>query len=451
MFAGVTVLLTLIGIEGAGRVADRVYHFHPRLIDALDSIERQSGPTPPQPLSWPDDAVRVRVPDRDVDRNEPYVVGQRRIAGGHRVGLQGFLSPSHLADDPRRRLFIVGESAAFGFPYEMQFSFGQTLQETLGDRFVILNAGQISWSSSELVPVMARIVTSFRPDVIVLFVGNNEWQNWSALRRAPKINRHLAVIRALSHSRALAAATWSWLSWIGSRSEPAPTTVGRFKRQFEIEGYAYALANPLEDYVPMDPTALEATRAAFVDAYHRNLTEMVRIAKSRGVRVILMPTPVNYRLSPAWGHPQPESFNTATASRTHDLLHAAARSLESARYGEALETIDAAIGLDDKPAIFHYLRAEALRHLRQGLEAEQAYLASRERMVGHLGTPLSFQRVTARVAREMSADFIDVPALFDAYEHRLGGFFNEHLIADDCHPTPLGHRLIAEALIERLK
>jgi len=47
-------------------------------------------------------------------------------------------------------------------------------------------------------------------------------------------------------------------------------------------------------------------------------------------------------------------------------------------------------------------------------------------------------------------ELIDLPPLFDRYEHNLGHYFNDDLIMDDCHPTPLGHRLIAEALLARL-
>ena len=79
-------------------------------------------------------------------------------------------------------------------------------------------------------------------------------------------------------------------------------------------------------------------------------------------------------------------------------------------------------------------------------EAEAAYASARERMVGHLGSPLSFQAVVREVAGATSAELVDVPRLFDEYEHRMGSFYNEHLVADDCHPTPLGHRVIADAL-----
>ena len=36
---------------------------------------------------------------------------------------------------------------------------------------------------------------------------------------------------------------------------------------------------------------------------------------------------------------------------------------------------------------------------------------------------------------------------FDRYERSAGEHFNSNLIHDDCHPTPRGHGVIADALL----
>ena len=46
---------------------------------------------------------------------------------------------------------------------------------------------------------------------------------------------------------------------------------------------------------------------------------------------------------------------------------------------------------------------------------------------------------------------IDVQALFQQYGARWQRHYNVDLIHDDCHPTPLGHQLIAEALAPLLR
>jgi hypothetical protein len=98
------------------------------------------------------------------------------------------------------------------------------------------------------------------------------------------------------------------------------------------------------------------------------------------------------------------------------------------------------------PAILHYLEAECLERLGRADEAEQAYARSRECMIGNLGSILGINEVIARVARDEGAELLDVRKLFDDWEHARGRHFNQDLIHDGCHPTPQGHRLIAEAL-----
>ena len=443
LFSAIATILVLAVVEGAGAIADARYGFRPRLFEALDNLERRSRPLEPGRLTWPDDTIRLRVPG-PAPSNQTYVTGQRVIPGASDTGYQAFLKPDGLAKEPRKRIFIVGESAAFGYPYPMEFSFGEMLQKRLADEYVVLNAGQISWSSPDLVPLVTRIVEHYQPAVIILFVGNNEWQHWSGLDQLSAVNRAGRVLRAAGRSRAVAAMTWWWLrrQAAADRSHAAAGFVPRY----QLEGIDYALAHPAERYSSLAASTWRDARTMFVDAFRRNLSEMVRTAQARGVRVVLMPTPMNYRLSPAWSHPQPESYDERSSATVRELLRRAVSQAGTGANTEALATIDQALTLDHDPPMLHYVRGEVLRAMGRHGEAEAAYASARERMVGHLGSPLSFQAAVRSVAAATSADLVDVPRLFDEYEHRMGSYYNEHVVADDCHPTPLGHRVIADAL-----
>ena len=116
---------------------------------------------------------------------------------------------------------------------------------------------------------------------------------------------------------------------------------------------------------------------------------------------------------------------------------------------KALERIREAIRIDPMPPVPHYLEAELLESLERPVEAEAAYARSREAMIGNLGSRLSINRVIREVAAEQEAELVDLRKIFDDYQHRRQRHFNTELIHDDCHPTPLGHTLIARHL-ERL-
>jgi len=443
LFSAIAISLVLAILEGAGTIVDARYGFRARLVEALDNLERLSQPVAPGRLTWPDDTIRLRVDGPPPSSKETYVVGQRVIPGASDAGYQSFVRPDGLANEPRKRIFVVGESAAFGYPYPMEFWFGNMLQKRVADEYVVLNAGQISWGSPDLVPLVTRIVEHYRPAAIILFVGNNEWQHWSGLDQLTAVNRAGRVLRAAGASRAVAALAWWWLRHAAADRGPVTRD---FVPRYQLEGIDYAMAHPAERYgSPAMTTWLDA-RSMFVDAFRRNLTEMVTMAKVRGVHVVLMPTPINYRLSPAWSHPQPESYHQGSSAAVRELLRRAVSLAGAGSNAEGLAVIDQALRLDSDPPMLHYVRGEVLRAMGRHGEAEASYASARERMVGHLGSPLSFQAVVREVAGATSAELVDVPRLFDEYEHRMGSFYNEHLVADDCHPTPLGHRVIADAL-----
>ena len=84
-------------------------------------------------------------------------------------------------------------------------------------------------------------------------------------------------------------------------------------------------------------------------------------------------------------------------------------------------------------------------------QAELVYAESRERTIGNLGSRLSTNRIIREVAEAAGVPVIDVQALFQQYGARRQRYYNVDLIHDDCHPTPLGHQLIAEALAPLLR
>ena len=72
-------------------------------------------------------------------------------------------------------------------------------------------------------------------------------------------------------------------------------------------------------------------------------------------------------------------------------------------------------------------------------------------MMGNLGSRLSINRIITEVARKSDTPLIDVQAVFQQYGALRERYYNVDLIHDDCHPTPLGHQLIAESLAPLLR
>jgi len=442
LVSAATLLVLALVAEIVARIADARTDFRSTLLSAYLAMETSGKPVSAGRLELPPaPAVLVRVPVTDEGAPVAYVVGGRSIEDARPSVHHRAVLPADLARDARRPVFVVGESAGFGFPYAYSQSFSALLNERLRPKGItVLNASQVGATSADLAPIVGRIVDNFGPVALVLFIGNNEWIQWTPPQDTPIAPARIHLLRNLALSRALAAVEYASLQ----RTVRGAAT-GDFQIHAEIAGHGEALRHPADER-GFDAASWATTKSEFLAVFEANLEGMVRAAQARGIRVILLTVPFNPKLSPAWKHPQPESFDPAHATEVRAAIRSAASLVEAGRFDEALPMIEKALALDPLPPIIHYLHGEALEGAGRFEEAERAYASSRENMIGNLGSRLSVNETIRRVAAGTHAQLVDVEKLFEDHEHAQGRFFNADLIHDDCHPTPLGHRLIADAI-----
>ncbi|GIT31521.1 MAG: hypothetical protein Ct9H300mP1_35670 [Planctomycetaceae bacterium] len=88
-----------------------------------------------------------------------------------------------------KQVFILGGSAAYGYPYNESDSLSGELRRLLnrpraaGSRIEfsatrVHNTAYPGWNSHDLVPIANKIAADFQPDVVIVFAGNNEWVHW---------------------------------------------------------------------------------------------------------------------------------------------------------------------------------------------------------------------------------------------------------------------------------
>ena len=437
----ITAGLLLVLFEAGGWIYDARAHFRFQLLRALDTMQRVNTPIPAQPdsrLNWPAGAVFVRDWSYAPPPGNPYVIGGKTIPEARADARQLLLGPG--PNDKRPKVFILGESAAFGFPLAYPDTFAARITPKMNELGVgVLDAAEPAWPSGMLVPVAERVIDLFHPKVLILYMGNNEWIHWLPENEAPS-PRVLAAFRAFSISRAIAYMEYRAIKKMVDKSH---SPEGAFVSHQELTGYKYALDHPLNEA----PPNWEECKKAFLSNFESNLLQVIYKAKAENTRVILLTVPFCYRLSPAWKHPQPLAYTEQNRMFVAGTVKEAAAALERKDSAAALDKLSAAIAREPRVPILHYLRASALEMAGRTLEAENAYSQCREAMIGNLGSIHSINQVISRVAASTGADLIDVKGSFDAYEHRLGRCCNDDLILDDCHPTPLGHQLISQELL----
>jgi len=458
------VLIILAVLETAGWVGDYLLDFRQKLLWRLALMEIETEPVAAAIDSTPGSSLWVRASDTGPDPAEPYRVGQTTIEGAGPWIEHRRVTPANCPGSPGKRTFVLGGSAAFGYPYRHDNNLAARADRPASDPdHRVLNAARVGANSSDIVPIARTILEHYDPATLVIFAGNNEWFHWRPSRpglkpddatpAGPLDRTSRSVLVTLSHSRALAAVTSGLLHLLYERdTQAAPLPVAHddgFVEHHDLHGAQHAFKNPLTP-LRYDFTAWPETRQRYLDRFRDNLATIVTEARRRNVRVILMTMPFQYRLAPAWKQRQPLAGDPKNLETMTRLIHETVQLQKQDRSDDALLRIQSAISIDPAAPVPHYLEAELLESLDRPVEAEAAYARSREAMIGNLGSQLSINRVIREVAAKHEAELVDLRKIFDEFQHSRKRYFNVELIHDDCHPTPLAHSLIAHQLVLRL-
>lgn len=209
-----------------------------------------------------------------------------------------------------RRVVVLGESAAQGDPL-MEFGLSRVLTSLLNrdassNRCEVINAAMTAINSPVIVDI-ARQVLRTRPDLAVLYIGNNEiigpygpgtvfTPRWGAdtltgLRVRASGLRLAGPLRALLGRRSGAGAGWAGLEMFASHPVPAD-----------------------------DPRLAAAYRQ-----YGRNLSRIIRMLRRAGVRVVLCTVAVNLADCAPFGSAGPEPPDLGPAPSLPRVEEAAGR------------------------------------------------------------------------------------------------------------------------------
>lgn len=431
------ILSLLVELAFYAKIGDQCYKAN--FQNAINYLSKSDEPE--RDLAWwEDNSITIR---------NSQLVSKLQVLFGKNDNLRSIsIKPSDISNGDKDRVFIVGCSAAYGYGVRFDSTFGFLLEKRIGGAKKIINAGQVGWSSIQLVPVIKRIVDSYSPQTVILFLGNNEWKNWSHLKPSSGEIVFWKLLSFCSHSHALSYIMYQTLvhrNKTGTHEALNMTRYHAYNYDY-LEGYKYALANPISNYTDFDFEEWTKTKQKYIRNYRNNLLEMVSYCKKKGVGIILMTLPFNYKLSSSWASPQPIYRYKKNRDTINGLVKEVDTNIDNNHFGLAEAHIDQAIAIEPEISTLHYMRGYILEKTGRHLEAEEAYSLSKEYMVGDKGSILSIDSCIRGVAKSTNTDLIDVKKIFDEYEHSKGQYYNDSLIFDDCHPNELGHEIIANSL-----
>jgi len=340
------------------------------------------------------------------------------------------------------RIFCLGGSTVQGRPFAIETSFTTFLEINLRSadpsrRWEVVNCGGISYASYRLVPIL-REVLGYRPDLIVLYTGHNEFledREYGHLRDTPAVVAGAIGYTTRLRTCALLRRAYRGLagSFGGARAPGVPILSAEVDARLDHRG---GLAKYHRD---------DAWRRDVVRHFACNLERMVRGAARTGVPVILINPASNLRDCPPFKGEGRAGLSPELRRRWVSLCDRARREPDGRR---AVTILREAIAIDDQHAGLHYLLAKRLDGVRRSAEARIAYLRAKELDVCPLRMLEEMHQALLEIARRTETPVVDARRLVEARSR--DGIPGGYLLLDHVHPSLAGHRLIADAITDEL-
>jgi len=347
-----------------------------------------------------------------------------------------FNDQSFLVEKPSNglRIFCLGGSSSFGFPWGAEAAFtsivGEALAASHPERQVeAVNASGVSYAMHRM-NIVADELLAYKPDVFLVYEGHNEFIEpalFGALKHRGTSRTRLEY--AMSYSR-----VYSSIWFAAGRLRDSQRAADGFE--------ARVMRDQTHVYSPQE-------KEAIVAEFRWRLERLVRRAQAAGIKVVLATVPCNLR---QW---RPEA-STGVASlaegdrrRWSDLFASGSRFLKSSRFELAAVDLEQAARIAPHHAETQFLLGQAYEGLGRFDDARSSY----QRACDEDASPtrrLSGINVTIReIAQQYGALLVDADRLFEQQsEHGLVGF---NLIEDYVHPTRPGHELIARQIWEAME
>lgn len=349
--------------------------------------------------------------------------------------LATFNEQSFLKQKPKEglRVFCLGGSSSYGFPWGAESAFtsivGELLAASHPDRNVeAVNVSGVSYAMHRL-NIIADELLAYDPDVFIIYSGHNEFIEpvfMKALKERSTVRTRVEYVAA--HSR-IYSGLWSL---VHRQPEKSPSMGG-------------LSATVLRDHGIFSPSQ----KAEVVAEYRQRLDRLVRIAQAAGVDVVLCTVPCNER---EWS---PEASGNVASLSGEDRqawsegFAVGKGQLENGKPELAVTRLEQAARLAPMHAETQYYLGKAYDALGRWDDARQAYRSAVDADASPIRRLSGINEAIRDVAAERNTLLVDADRVFEREsEHGLVGF---NLIKDYVHPTREGHELIAWHIWEAIE
>ena len=350
--------------------------------------------------------------------------------------------PARKAEDTCR-IFVLGSSAAMGTP-EPAFGFSRMLEAMLsarypGVKFEVVNAAMTAINSHVVLPI-ARECCGHQPDLLVVYMGNNE------------------VIGPYGPGTAFAAFSPS-LSSIRAGIFLKSTRTGQFLHDLLQRGTARGQV--LAEWKGMEMFHDEKARVALDDPrlprarehFRANLSGICKAAHAAGAKILLSTVAVNLKDCA----PLASLHRSDLAEDEHEPwekhYQAGMALAAQGKHGEAVAEWRRAAAIDDRFADLHFRLARSLLTLGQADKAREHFPRARDLDALRFRADAQTNEVIRDVASQWAdrgACLVDAEQAFAEHQRTQHGVPGREWFYEHVHFNPEGNHLLASTVFRQL-
>ena len=331
------------------------------------------------------------------------------------------------------RVFILGGSAALGFPHKnhgVDRLLAAQLRAALPSREIeVINTAMTS-VNSHVVYAVANSIPEDSADFAVILMGNNEVVGpYGPATFDRNFLENITLIRgiqALKRTR-----IWQALNSIILQIRPTDAM-----QELEWEGMQM-FANRGVEYD--DPRM-----AGVYSHYEDNLTRIIETLRNKGMHVILSSVPVNLRHSAPFLSEHSPNLSEAQLEQWRDLTRRGNQSADEENWDVAVTQFQAAVEIDPEYADTHFRLATALENLGEFEKARTHYQRALDLDALRFRADTKIYHIIQDVAVRAESDsfsFVDSAAAFEQASQPFQPGWN--LLLEHVHYGFAGNNVLA--------
>lgn len=329
------------------------------------------------------------------------------------------------------RVICLGASSMFGTPYEMIANIPGIVRKQLRHLYPEVDVEVINFTTSAInshvVLPIAREVPRFEPDLVLLYMGHNEFYGPEGVGATPAEKRFPALTR-IKHLMRRSRLYQTLTRWLAPEAG--------VKQQGDEENLMRQVSKGRS--VRLDS---EDAQRVF-DNYEANLGELLDVLARAEIPVIVSDVASNLRFAP---------FVYDTRVGDQDVgedLEQARKEMAAGNHQQVIALVEPVLALDPDHPLANFLLAECRFAAGEYETAAGLFLRAKENDQLKFRAPERINRIIREQCAARDVELVSATQAFaDRAEGGIAGFesFLEHL-----HPNLQGYYQIADLFLERL-